>query len=78
MSDSNVLAAQKYLNKLCEGNPLWIHLPEDGKTGTATMQGIIRAFQLQNGVPNPTGNLGPNTINKMKSLYFLQQLLSFI
>lgn len=68
MSDSNVLAAQKYLNKLCEGNPLWIHLTEDGKTGTATMQGIIRAFQLQNGVPNPTGNLGPNTINKMKSL----------
>ena len=68
MSDSNVLAAQKYLNAMFKTSSYWVHLDENGKTGTKTMQGIIRAFQIHNNVPNPTGNLGPNTISKMKSL----------
>ena len=66
--DSNVLAVQQYLNAICSGSPDWVPLEENGQTGTTTMQGIIRAFQIENGVPNPTGNLGPNTISKMKSL----------
>mgnify|MGYP000308484157 FL=1 len=31
------------------GHKDWVKLDEDGKTGTAVMQGIIRAFQIQNG-----------------------------
>lgn len=68
MSDSNVLATQRYLNAMFGGSEHWVALEENGNTGTKTMQGIIRAFQIHNNVPNPTGNLGPNTINKMKSL----------
>lgn len=49
MSDQNVKAAQKYLNAMFGGHKDWVKLDEDGKTGTAVMQGIIRAFQIQNG-----------------------------
>lgn len=44
MSDQNVKAAQKYLNVMFGGHKDWVKLDEDGKTGTAVMQGIIRAF----------------------------------
>lgn len=68
MADSNVLKAQKYLNAMFGGSPSWVKVKEDGNTGTATMEGIIRAFQIQNGVANITGTVGPLTISKMKSL----------
>lgn len=42
MSDQNVKAAQKYLNAMFGGHKDWVKLDEDGKTGTAVMQGIIR------------------------------------
>lgn len=41
MSDQNVKAAQKYLNAMFGGHKDWVKLDEDGKTGTAVMQGII-------------------------------------
>lgn len=47
MSDQNVKAAQKYLNAMFGGHKDWVKLDEDGKTGTAVMQGIIRAFQIR-------------------------------
>ena len=50
MVDNNVLKAQKYLNAMFGGHPSWKKLNEDGKTGTAVMQGIIRAFQIENGI----------------------------
>lgn len=53
--DSNVLAAQKYLNAMFGGHPSWKPLEEDGNTGTNTMEGIIRAFQIHNGVSSITG-----------------------
>ena len=40
MSDQNVKAAQKYLNAMFGGHKDWVKLDEDGKTGTAVMQGI--------------------------------------
>lgn len=39
MSDQNVKAAQKYLNAMFGGHKDWVKLDEDGKTGTAVMQG---------------------------------------
>ena len=62
MSDQNVKAAQKYLNAMFGGHKDWVKLDEDGKTGTAVMQGIIRAFQIQNGISTITGTVGPLTI----------------
>lgn len=35
--DSNVLAAQKYLNTMFGVHPSWKPLKEDGNTGTNTM-----------------------------------------
>ena len=54
MSDQNVKAAQKYLNAMFGGHKAWVKLDEDGKTGAAVMQGIIRAFQIQNGISTIT------------------------
>ncbi len=68
MADSNVLNAQRYLNAMFGGHKDWVTLDEDGLTGTATMQGIIRAYQIQNGIPDVTGNLGPFTIGTMMEL----------
>ena len=68
MVDSNVLKAQKYLNAMFGGHPSWKKLNEDGKTGTAVMQGIIRAFQIENGISTITGTVGPLTIIAMKKL----------
>lgn len=66
--DSNVLTAQKYLNTMFGGHPQWEHLDEDGNTGTITMEGIVRAFQIHNNVSAVTGTVGPATIAKMKQL----------
>lgn len=74
MSDSNVLKAQKYLNSMFGGHNAWVTLDEDGVTGTATMQGIIRAFQIQNGVSSITGAVGAVTIEKMKTLGVIEKM----
>lgn len=72
--DDNVLAAQKYLNAMFGRHPGWKPLEEDGNTGTNTMEGIIRAFQIQNGVSSITGTTGPATIKKMKSLPVIMKM----
>lgn len=74
MADSNVLKAQKYLNAMFGGHPSWVKVDEDGYTGSAVMQGIIRAFQIQNGVSSVTGTVGPLTISKMKSLPVIEKM----
>ncbi|WP_304736946.1 glycoside hydrolase domain-containing protein [Dubosiella newyorkensis] len=68
MSDQYVLQAQKYLNATYKGKNGWIPLEENGNTGTLMIEGLIRAFQIQNKVPNVTGYLGPYTVNVMKNL----------
>lgn len=57
MADANVLKAQKYLNAMFGGHPSWIRLEEDRYTGTLVMQGIIRAFQIENNVGDVTGTV---------------------
>lgn len=68
MADSNVLKAQKYLNNMYGHRAEWIPLDEDGNTGTQLCQGIIRAFQIENGVSSVTGNVGNMTLEVMRSL----------
>ena len=67
MSDSNVKKAQVYLNSMFGGHSEWVKLEENGNTGTATIKGIIRAFQIQNNVA-VAGVVGPATLAKMKAL----------
>lgn len=74
MADVNVKNAQIYLNAMFGGHPSWIHINEDGNTGTLTMQGIIRAFQIHNGTNGVTGGVGPSTIEKMKGLAVIDKM----
>lgn len=74
MADSNVLRAQEYLNAMFGGHPKWVHLDTDGYTGSQVMQGIIRAFQIQNHVSSVTGSVGPLTLSKMKSLPIISKM----
>lgn len=74
MADANVLKAQKYLNAMFGAHPSWVMLDEDGYTGSAVMQGIIRAFQIENGVSSVTGTVGPLTIGKMKELAVIEKM----
>ena len=60
MADQNVKKAQTYLNAMFSGNPNWVHLDEDGITGTTTMQGIVRAFQIQNNVSMAVSDRQPS------------------
>lgn len=69
MADQFVLEAQKYLNNRYSGyEGVWVPLAENGQTGTLMIEGLIRAFQIENGVPNVTGYLGPYTVGVMKDL----------
>lgn len=68
MADSNILKAQKYLNNMYGHRSEWIKLDEDGLTGTLLCQGIIRAFQIENGITPITGNIGNLTLNAMRNL----------
>lgn len=74
MADQNVLKAQKYLNSMYGHRSEWVTLDEDGHTGTLLCQGIIRAFQIENGVTPVTGNIGNLTLNKMRSLATISKM----
>lgn len=68
MADENVRKAQKYLNSMYGHRSEWVKLDEDGLTGTGTCKGIIRAFQIENGISPVTGTVGNITLNKMRFL----------
>ena len=69
MADQFVLEVQRYLNNRYSGyKGVWVPLAENGQTGTLMIEGLIRAFQIENGVPNVTGYLGPYTVGVMKGL----------
>lgn len=74
MADNNVIKAQKYLNAMFGGHPAWVMLDENGNTGTAVMEGILRAFQIQNNIPDITGTAGPYTIGVMKDLPVIKKM----
>lgn len=67
MPDSNIIAAKNYLNSYYKGNPSWIPIKSD-YTGVELISGIIRGFQISCGLSSPTGEVGPATLNKMKSI----------
>ena len=48
-------------------------LEENGYTGTVTVSGVIRAFQLENGL-DPVGSVGPATLKKFKTLPVIEKM----
>lgn len=59
---------QMWLNNTFGNHEEWVRLSENGLTGTDTMQGLIRAFQIHNKISPSTGEVGPATRAKFKSL----------
>lgn len=73
MADENVKKAQAYLNAMYGHRSEWIPLEENGYTGTVTVSGVIRAFQLENGL-DPVGSVGPATLKKFKTLPVIEKM----
>lgn len=61
MSDSQVLAAQRWLNATYHGTSGWVAVAEDGITGWSTMYAIRRALQAELGVTPLSAGFGPAT-----------------
>lgn len=72
--DQNVKNAQRYLNEMFGGHSEWVELEENGNTGSLMMEGLIRAFQINNGISPATGFVGPRTIAKMKVLPIMERM----
>lgn len=72
--DQNVKNAQRYLNAMFGGHSEWVNLEENGNTGSLMMEGLIRAFQINNGISPATGFVGPRTIAKMKVLPIMERM----
>ena len=70
----NVKNAQRYLNAMFGGHSEWVELEENGNTGALMMEGLIRAFQINNGISPATGFVGPRTIAKMKVLPIMERM----
>ena len=59
---------QMWLNNTFGNHKEWVRLAENGLTGTNTIKGLIRAFQIHNNISPSTGSVGPATRAKFKSL----------
>lgn len=57
---------QMWLNNTFGNHKDWKRLSEDGVTGSATMEGLIRAFQINNNISPVTGGIGPLTKKSLK------------
>ena len=69
MADTYVLAVQQWLNQTYGNNSSFnYHVNEDGQTGNQTVQGLIRALQIElsSGVD---GAFGPGTSSAFKSMF---------
>lgn len=74
MANADVLKAQKYLNSMYGHRSDWVELDEDGVTGSRLCQGLIRAFQIENGVSPVTGNVGDLTLDAMRKLAVITKM----
>ena len=54
--DQMVLATQNWLNDTYGGDSRFELVPENGKTGWATIYGLLRALQIELGIQNTSNN----------------------
>lgn len=57
-----VLAAQQWVNKTYSGRTGYNQIKETGYTGTAVMEALVTALQIDLGITTPTGYFGDTTI----------------
>ncbi|MCE0459159.1 DUF1906 domain-containing protein [Curtobacterium flaccumfaciens] len=65
-SDSGVLAVQRWLNTTFGHLHGWVHVDEDGLTGSGTVLGIVQATQSLLGISPVVATLGPTTRRKLE------------
>lgn len=66
MADQMVLATQKWLNKTYRHKIGFGSVPENGKTGWDTINGLIRALQIELGITATANNFGSGTQSRFK------------
>lgn len=59
--DQMVLKVQAWLNATYGGNANYTKVSEDGITGGTTVSALIKALQIEIGIPSPDGVFGPAT-----------------
>lgn len=67
--DLMILESQKWLNKEYGGDSRYNRVEEDGKTGQKTINGLLRALQIEFGITSTADNFGPTTERKFKERF---------
>ncbi|MBO9047980.1 DUF1906 domain-containing protein [Curtobacterium flaccumfaciens pv. flaccumfaciens] len=65
-ADSGVLAVQRWLNTTFGHLHGWVHVDEDGLTGSGTVLGIVQATQSLLGISPVVATFGPTTRRKLE------------
>lgn len=71
--DPNIREVQTYLNAIYGHRSDWTELEINGYTGTITIEAIIKAFQIENGI-EAVGEVGLATLAKIKSMAPITQM----
>lgn len=67
--DPMVYATQVWLNATYGNDPRYNRISEDGYTGWGTINGLIRAMQIEMGIQNTADNFGPSSEAHFNQLY---------
>ena len=67
--DSMLLKSQQWLNENFSSNSAFGSVPEDGTSRRATVNGCIRALQIELGITATADNFGQGTQSRFKSQY---------
>lgn len=67
--DIMVLETQKWINETYGKNPGFGAVDEDGYTGWETINGLIRALQIELGITSLANNFGPTTVSRFKTRF---------
>ena len=68
-SDSMLLVSQKWLNENYSSNSAFGSVPEDGSSRRATVNGCIRALQIELGITATADNFGATTEARFNSRF---------
>lgn len=67
--DEMVLKSQQWMNQNYRGKEGYIPVDEDGYTGSETVNGLLRAFQIELGITATSSNFGPTTSARFKARF---------
>lgn len=67
--DEMVLKSQQWVNQNYRGKEGYIPVDEDGYTGSETVNGLLRAFQIELGITATSSNFGPTTSARFKARF---------